>query len=67
VDAFLVVILGGLGQLFGTVAAALLVGGLNTTFEFGSTATVGKVLVFVLVIAFLQFRPNGLVALRGRR
>jgi urea transport system permease protein len=43
------------------------VGGLNTTFEFGSTATVGKVLVFVLVIAFLQLRPNGLVALRGRR
>ena len=67
VDAFLVVILGGLGQLFGTVAAALLVGGLNTTFEFGSTATVGKVAVFVLVIAFLQFRPQGLVALRGRR
>ena len=66
VDAFLVVILGGLGQLLGTIGAALAIGGLNTAFEFGSTATVGKVAVFVLVIAFLQFRPTGLVTAKGR-
>lgn len=67
VDAFLVVILGGLGQLVGTIGAALLVGGFGSALELGSTATVGKVLVFALVIAFLQFRPGGLVYLRGRR
>ena len=66
VDAFLVVILGGLGQLLGTVGAALTIGGLNTAFEFGSTASLGKVAVFVLVIAFLQFRPTGLVSAKGR-
>jgi urea transport system permease protein len=66
VDAFLVVVLGGVGRLPGTVAAALLIGIFNTLFELGSTATVGKVLVFVLVIAFLQWKPAGLVALRSR-
>lgn len=53
VDAFMVVVLGGVGQLPGTILAALSIGGLNTAFEFGSTATLGKVIVFVLVIAFL--------------
>jgi urea transport system permease protein len=67
VDAFLVVILGGLGQLVGTVAAAFSIGSLNTTFELFSTATVGKVAVFLLVIVFLQFRPNGFVTVKGRR
>jgi urea transport system permease protein len=66
VDAFLVVVLGGVGRLPGTIAAALLIGLFNTLFEFGSTATVGKVLVFALVIAFLQWKPAGLVALRSR-
>lgn len=66
VDAFLVVVLGGVGRLPGTVAAALLIGVCNILFEFGSTATVGKVLVFALVIAFLQWKPAGLVALRAR-
>ncbi len=66
VDAFMVVILGGVGQIVGTVAAALLIGVANTAFELGSTASVGKVLVLVLVIAFLQWRPRGLIALRAR-
>jgi urea transport system permease protein len=66
VDAFLVVVLGGVGRLPGTIAAALLIGVGNTLFEFGSTATVGKVLIFALVIAFLQWKPSGLVALRTR-
>lgn len=56
VDAFLVVVLGGVGRLPGTIAAALLIGVGNTLFEFG-TATVGKVLIFALVIAFLQWKP----------
>jgi urea transport system permease protein len=66
VDAFMVVVLGGVGRLPGTIIAALLIGLFNTLFEFSSTATVGKVLVFVLVIVFLQWKPAGLVALRGR-
>lgn len=66
VDAFMVVVLGGVGSLPGTVLAAFTIGIFNSFLEFYSTATLGKVLVFVLIIAFLQFRPNGLIAVRGR-
>ncbi len=66
VDAFMVVVLGGVGQLAGTVAAALLIGLVNTTFELWSSATVGKAAVLVLVILFLRWKPAGLVALRSR-
>jgi len=66
VDAFMVVVLGGVGQIIGTILAALAIGGFNTAFELGSTASIGKVLVFVAIIAFLQWRPQGFVALRGR-
>jgi urea transport system permease protein len=66
VDAFLVVILGGVGQLAGTIAAAFAIGGLNTAIEFQSTASLAKVIVFGLVIAFLQWRPAGLVSARAR-
>ena len=66
VDAFIVVILGGLGQIPGTILAALLIGMFNSIFEFSTTAVVGKVLVFGLVILFLQWKPKGLLQLRGR-
>ena len=66
VDAFLVVILGGVGQLAGTIMAAFAIGGLNTAIEFQSTASLAKVIVFALVIAFLQWRPAGLVRARAR-
>jgi urea transport system permease protein len=66
VDAFMVVVLGGVGKLAGTVAGAFVIGMFNTAFEFGTTATVGKVLVFTLVILFLQWKPSGLVTLRTR-
>ncbi|MBM3941384.1 MAG: urea ABC transporter permease subunit UrtB [SAR202 cluster bacterium] len=66
VDAFIVVILGGLGQIPGTIMAAFIIGMLNTIFEFGTTAVVGKVLVFVMVILFLQWKPAGLMRLRTR-
>lgn len=66
VDAFIVVILGGLGQILGTVLAALSIGMLNTIIEFGTTAVIGKVIVFALVILFLQWKPAGLVSLKGR-
>jgi urea transport system permease protein len=66
VDAFMVVVLGGAGQIAGTILAALVIGSFNTMFELGSTASIGKVLVFVAIIAFLQWKPSGLVALRTR-
>ena len=66
VDSFIVVILGGLGQIPGTIMAALIIGILNTLFEFGTTAVVGKVLVFAMVILFLQWKPAGLMRARGR-
>ena len=66
VDAFIVVILGGLGQIPGTILAALIIGMLNTIFEFGTTAVLGKVMVFAIVILFLQWRPDGLIRVRGR-
>lgn len=66
VDAFMVVILGGVGRLPGAVLAALLIGMGNTFLEMSTTATLGKVLIFALVIAFLQWKPSGLVAARGR-
>ena len=66
VDSFMVVVLGGVGQLPGTIAAALLFGGANTLLELGTTASMGKVLVFVLIIVFLQWRPSGLAKLRSR-
>lgn len=66
VDAFMVVVLGGVGKIQGAILAAFLIGISNTLLELGTSATVGKVLVFVMIIAFLQWRPKGLVALRTR-
>ncbi len=66
VDAFMVVVLGGVGSLPGTVLAAFVIGIFNSFLEFYTTATLGKVLVFIVIIAFLQFRPKGLIAVRGR-
>ncbi|MDP8970448.1 MAG: urea ABC transporter permease subunit UrtB [Actinomycetota bacterium] len=66
VDAFLVVIVGGLGQLRGAVMAAVGIGVLNAFVEYGSQASIAKAIVFAAVVAFLQFRPQGLVALRTR-
>lgn len=66
VDAFLVVVLGGVGRLPGTVLAAGLIGIANTLLELGTTAAVGKVLVLLLIIAFLQWKPAGLAALQTR-
>ena len=75
VDSFLVVVVGGVGELAGVVAAGLGIGVLNKVFEpfLGwifpeSTATVtwGKVVILVLVIAFIQWRPAGIFPPKGR-
>ncbi|MEA2671380.1 MAG: urea transport system permease protein [Chloroflexota bacterium] len=66
VDAFLVVVVGGLGQLRGAVLAAFGLGVLNSFVEYGTQASFAKVVVFVAIVAFLQARPQGLVVLRTR-
>jgi urea transport system permease protein len=66
VDAFMVVALGGVGSLVGTLSAATLVGIFNTVLELATSASIGKVLVFVLIIIFLQWKPSGLMSFRSR-
>ena len=66
VDAFLVVVAGGLGQIRGAVFAALSLGVIQALVEFKTQASLAKVVVFVVVVALLQLRPQGLVVLRSR-
>ncbi|HET9442907.1 MAG TPA: urea ABC transporter permease subunit UrtB [Acidimicrobiales bacterium] len=66
IDAFLVVIVGGLGKLRGAVVAALGLGIISSYSEYATSASIGKAVVFACVVAFLQFRPNGLVSFRTR-
>jgi urea transport system permease protein len=86
VDCFMVVVLGGVGKLLGTVIAALGIGvlsyvlgsgslllvwpsmpsGLNELITFFATTSMAKVLVFILIVVFLQFRPAGLFPPKGR-
>lgn len=66
VDTFMVVVLGGVGKLLGTTAGALSIGTANTTLEFVTNTSLGKVLVFLLVILFLQWKPKGLFTINSR-
>ncbi|MDQ5848069.1 MAG: urea ABC transporter permease subunit UrtB [Pseudomonadota bacterium] len=66
VDSFLVVVFGGVGQLAGTVYAALVLGFANKLLESWSGAVLAKIAVLVFIIVFIQRRPQGLFALRGR-
>ena len=66
VDAFLVVVVGGIGQLKGTVIVAFVLGMLQSVVEYSTTVSVAKVLVFLAIVAFLQWRPQGLFTLRTR-
>lgn len=85
VDAFMVVVVGGVGKLVGSIVAALTIGvlsyvissnalqplvafspTLSGVFDFFATASMAKVLVFALIVLFLQFRPAGLFPQKGR-
>jgi urea transport system permease protein len=66
VDAFLVVVVGGLGQLRGAVLAAVALGLINASVEFWTQASFAKVVVFIIIVAFLQARPQGMFVLRTR-
>lgn len=66
VDAFMVVVLGGVGQLAGTVYAALGLGLANKLLEGWTGAVLAKIAVLVFIIVFIQKRPQGIFAMKGR-
>jgi urea transport system permease protein len=66
VDSFMVVVLGGVGQLAGTVYAAMGLGILNKFLEGWTGAVLAKIAVLVFIIIFIQKRPQGIFAMKGR-
>ncbi len=66
VDSFMVVVFGGVGNLWGTLVGALSLGVVNKFLEPYAGAVLGKILVLVFIILFIQRRPRGLFALKGR-
>lgn len=66
VDSFMVVVFGGVGSLWGTLVGALSLGLVNKFLEPYAGAMLGKILVLVFIILFIQKRPRGLFALKGR-
>jgi urea transport system permease protein len=66
VDSFMVVVLGGVGQLAGTVYAGLGLGVLNKLLEGWQGAVLAKIMVLVFIVIFIQKRPQGIFAMKGR-
>jgi urea transport system permease protein len=66
IDSFMVVVLGGVGRLAGAVAAAMGLGVVNKILEPLAGAVMGKIVVLMFIILFIQRRPQGLFALKGR-
>ncbi len=66
IDSFMVVVFGGVGNLWGTLVGAMTLGVANKFLEPFAGAVLGKILVLVFIILFIQKRPRGLFALKGR-
>ncbi|MEC8443583.1 MAG: urea ABC transporter permease subunit UrtB [Pseudomonadota bacterium] len=66
IDSFMVVVFGGVGNLWGTLVGAMSLGVVNKILEPWAGAVVAKILVLVFIILFIQKRPRGLFALKGR-
>jgi urea transport system permease protein len=66
IDSFMVVVFGGVGNIWGTLVGAFTLGVVNKFLEPYAGAVLGKILVLVIIILFIQKRPRGLFALRGR-
>ncbi|WP_028022482.1 urea ABC transporter permease subunit UrtB [Enterovibrio calviensis] len=66
IDSFMVVVFGGVGNLWGTLAAGLSLGVFNKILEPWAGAVLAKILVLVFIILFIQKRPKGLFPQRGR-
>ena len=66
IDSFMVVVFGGVGNLMGTFIGAMSLGIVNKFLEPVTGAVIGKIIVLVFIILFIQWRPRGLFALKGR-
>ena len=66
VDSFMVVVFGGVGSLWGVLGGSMVLGTLNKFLEPYAGAMLGKVIVLIVIILFIQWRPRGLFALKGR-
>jgi urea transport system permease protein len=66
IDSFMVVVFGGVGNLWGTLVGAFTLGIANKFLEPVAGAVLGKIAILVLIILFIQKRPRGLFALKGR-
>ena len=66
IDSFMVVVFGGVGNLWGTLAGAATLGIANKILEPVAGAVLGKIVVLVLLILFIQRRPRGMFPLKGR-
>ncbi len=66
IDSFMVVVFGGVGNLWGTLVAALTLGVANKFLEPFAGAVLGKIILLIFIILFIQKRPRGLFALKGR-
>lgn len=66
IDSFLVVVFGGVGNLWGTLVGALSIGVANKLLEPWAGAVLGKIILLVAIILFIQKKPRGLFALKGR-
>ncbi|WP_082652714.1 urea ABC transporter permease subunit UrtB [Aureimonas sp. AU12] len=66
IDSFMVVVFGGVGNLWGTLVGAMSLGIVNKLLEPYAGAVLGKIVVLVLIILFIQKKPRGLFALKGR-
>jgi urea transport system permease protein len=66
VDSFMVVVLGGVGKLAGTLAGAFGLGIVNKLLEPAAGAVLGKIVILGFIILFIQRRPQGIFALKGR-
>jgi urea transport system permease protein len=66
IDSFLIVVFGGVGNLFGTLVGAMTLGIANKLLEPYAGAVLGKIILLVAIILFIQKRPRGLFALKGR-
>src|SRR6202008_131583 len=66
IDSFMVVVFGGVGNLWGTIVSALTLGIVNKFLEPVAGAVLGKIVVLVLLILFIQRKPRGMFPLKGR-
>lgn len=66
IDSFMVVVFGGVGNLWGTLVAGLSLGVLNKFFEPWAGAVLAKIIILIFIILFIQKRPRGLFPQKGR-